>query len=136
MRISDWSSDVCSSDLRYAYEDGLQSLPTMAVVLAYPGPWIADPRFGIDYTQLLHGEQFLRVHKPLPPAGTVTGTTRVEAVFDKGPGKGAIVYQTRDIHDAACGDLLVSVRMSAFLRADGGFGGTADGAPKIGRAHV
>src|SRR3546814_6535505 len=56
------SDDPFSAEaLRYAYEDGLQSLPTMAVVLAYPGPWIADPRFGIDYTQLLHGEQFLRV---------------------------------------------------------------------------
>src|SRR3546814_4544516 len=66
------SDDPFSAEaLRYAYEDGLQSLPTMAVVLAYPGPWIADPRFGIDYTQLLHGEQFLRVHKPLPPAGPV-----------------------------------------------------------------
>src|SRR3546814_4032664 len=78
------SDDPFSAEaLRYAYEDGLQSLPTMAVVLAYPGPWIADPRFGIDYTQLLHGEQFLRVHKPLPPAGTVNGTTRVEAVLDR-----------------------------------------------------
>src|SRR3546814_16130481 len=107
--------------------------PTMACVPGFPGAWLGVLRFWIEYTHLLHGGQFLLVNKAVPPAGTVTCTTRVEAVFDKGPGKGAIVYQTRDIHDAACGDLLVSVRMSAFLRADGGFGGTADGAP-IGRA--
>lgn len=116
--------------LRYVYEDGLQAFPMMAVVLAYPGPWIADPRFGIDYSKLLHGEQFLTVHQPLPPAGNVVGTTHMEAVYDKGAGKGAVVYHRRELRDAASGDLLITLRQSAFLRADGGFGGATAGAPQ------
>lgn len=116
--------------LRYVYEDGLQAFPTMAVVLAYPGPWIADPRFGIDYEKLLHGEQFLTVHEPLKPAGSVVGTTYIEAVYDKGAGKGAVVYHRRELRDATSGTLLITLRQSAFLRADGGFGGDSAGAPR------
>ena len=37
--------------LRYVYEDGLQALPTMAVVLGYPGFWAKDPATGIDWVQ-------------------------------------------------------------------------------------
>jgi acyl dehydratase len=116
--------------LRFVYEDGLQALPTMAVVLAYPGPWLAHPQYRADYSKVLHGEQFLTVHKPLPATGSVIGTTRVEAVYDKGEGKGAVVYHCRDICDAQDGSLLVSLKSSSFLRADGGFGGPSEGAPK------
>ena len=35
--------------LDFVYEEGLRALPTMAVVLAYPGFWLKDPATG-DYT--------------------------------------------------------------------------------------
>src|SRR5256885_783510 len=62
--------------LRFVYEDGLQALPTMAVVLAYPGFWAKEPDTGLDWPQILHGEQWLKVERPLPISGTVTGKTR------------------------------------------------------------
>src|SRR3546814_11551380 len=44
-------------DLRHVYEDGLLALPTMAVVLGYPGFWLKDPETGVDWRRVLHGEQ-------------------------------------------------------------------------------
>jgi acyl dehydratase len=107
--------------LRYVYEDGLQVLPTMAVVLGTPGFWAKDPTTGIDWVKLLHGEQSLELHAPLPAAGTVVGHTRVTAIVDKGAGKGALMYSERDIHDQASRQLLAVSRSVSFMRGDGGF---------------
>jgi acyl dehydratase len=107
--------------LRFVYEDGLQALPTMAVVLGYPGFWAKDPATGIDWVKLLHGEQSLELLAPLPAAGTVVGTSRITAIVDKGAGKGALMYSERDIHDGAGGQLLAVSRSVSFMRGDGGF---------------
>ena len=70
-------SDGTARQLRYLYEDGLQALPTMAVVLGSPGFWSKDPGTGIDWVKILHGEQHLVLHAPLPAEGTVIGRSRV-----------------------------------------------------------
>jgi acyl dehydratase len=110
-----------ASQLRYVYEDGLQALPTMAVVLAGPGFWAKDPATGIDWVRVLHGEQELELHAPLPAQAGVLGLTRVTRIVDKGAGKGALLYSERDITDAASGRLLATSRSVSFLRGDGGF---------------
>jgi acyl dehydratase len=118
--------------LRYVYEDGLQALPTLAVVLGYPGFWAKDPASGIDWVRLLHGEQSLELLAPLPAAGTVVGSTRVTAIVDKGKDKGALMYSERDIHEKAGGRLLAVSRSVSFMRGDGGFsasGQKSDDAP-------
>jgi acyl dehydratase len=109
--------------LRFVYEPDLQALPTMAVVLAYPGFWVRDLDCGIDWVRVVHGEQGLHLHKPLPPEGHVVGETRVIEVIDKGPGKGALVYTARQVFDKATGDLLAGLTQTIFCRSDGGFGG-------------
>ncbi|KNE27012.1 MULTISPECIES: MaoC/PaaZ C-terminal domain-containing protein [Achromobacter] len=107
--------------LRYVYEEGLQAFPTMGVVLAYPGFWVRDPRTGIDWVKVVHGEQRLTVHAPLPASGMVVSRTRNTHVIDKGADKGAIVINERTLHgeDGAC---LATLRQSTFCRGDGGFG--------------
>ena len=107
--------------LRYVYEPQLQALPMMGVVLGYPGFWAKDPATGIDWVRVLHGEQSLELHAPLPAAGTVVGTSRVTALVDKGAAKGALMFSERDITDAASGKLLATARSVSFLRGDGGF---------------
>lgn len=118
--------------LRFVYEDGLQALPTMAVVLGYPGFWAKDPATGIDWVRLLHGEQSLELFAPLPASGTVVGKTRVTALVDKGAGKGALMFSERDITDAGSGQRLAVSRSVSFMRGDGGFsaaGQPSDAAP-------
>ncbi|MCO5056509.1 MAG: MaoC family dehydratase N-terminal domain-containing protein [Rhizobiaceae bacterium] len=71
-------------------------LPTLAV-LAQPGLWPRDLDTGIDYLHVLHGEQRLRIHHPLPVRGTVIGRTRVTNVVDKGLKRGALLLSERDL---------------------------------------
>lgn len=124
------SDPLDENQLRFVYEENLQALPTMAVVLGYPGFWLKNPETGADWTRVLHGEQGLQVFKPLPASGTVLGRTRVTDLIDKGEGKGAILYLERDIIDKATGELLCKVTGSSFLRGDGGFGGKSGPTPK------
>jgi acyl dehydratase len=109
--------------LRFVYEEGLQAVPTMATVLAYPGQFAKNPESGIDWKRVVHGEQNVVIHQPLPAAGTVVGRTVIEEIVDKGAGKGALLYSRRDVRDKASGALLASLRSTSFLRGDGGFGG-------------
>lgn len=116
------------AQLRFVYEKNLKAVPTMPVVLGYPGFWMKTPAAGIEWMKILHGEQALRIHRPIPASGTVIGRTRIKAIVDKGKDKGALVYQERTITDKASGDLLATIDHVTFCRADGG-GGKSDVAP-------
>ncbi len=116
------------AQLQFVYEKNLKAVPTMPVVLGYPGFWMKTPAAGIDWMKILHGEQGLRIHRAIPASGTVIGRTRVKAIVDKGKDKGALVYQERTITDKASGALLATIDHVTFCRADGG-GGKSDAAP-------
>ncbi|MGE0853911.1 MAG: MaoC/PaaZ C-terminal domain-containing protein [Gammaproteobacteria bacterium] len=118
------------NQLRFVYEAGLRSLPSMAVVLANPGVWYREMDTGLDYTRIVHGEESLVLHAPLPAAATVAARTRVLDVIDKGPGRGALVISERTIFDKSNGAPLATVTQTAFCRGDGGFGGPPREAPK------
>src|SRR5262245_56244006 len=121
---------VDPGELKYVYEKQLVALPTLAVTLAAGAMRLSEPQFGINYRMLLHAEQTLTMHKMLPPEGTVISEASIDEIYDKGAAKGAVMYMTRKLYDAASGDLLVTMGNVAFLRADGGFGGKSEGQPK------
>jgi acyl dehydratase len=101
----------------------LSSLPT---VLAHPGFWMWDEGTGIDARRVVHGEQRMRIDGALPESGTeVVGRTRVVGTADKGPGRGALVFQERTLEDAV-GRPWATLSMTTFCRGDGGCGGPAD----------
>jgi len=118
--------------LRFVYEKDLQVVPSMAAVLCTPGSWMRDPKSGVDYVKVVHGEQDVRVFRPLPTEGALRATSRLTKVQDKGAGKGAVIEQVRDILDPA-GALVASVRQVTFARGNGGFaanGGGNDASPE------
>jgi len=121
------SDPLDEADLRYVYEKGLRVFPTMPVAQAFVSLRAID--LGIDYTKMVHGEQSLRLHAPLPVAGTLVGKTRVTEIVDRGAGKGALVYLERELRERSTGALLATAGMSAFCRADGGFGGPVTEGP-------
>lgn len=97
------------------------ALPTFAVVLGYPGSWMADPETGIDFSQIVHGQESIVLHRPLPAAGTVLARHRVVRIVDKGPGRGATITYDKDLFDQSNGAHLATVTHTTFARGDGGF---------------
>jgi acyl dehydratase len=117
------------NELDYTYEARLKVLPSFGVVPVFDtllGMLAAD---GVEVNpmMILHGEQELKMHKPLPAAATVDNTARVAAVYDKG--KGALLVTETETRDQATGDLLCSNVFKAFARGEGGFGGESGPAP-------
>ncbi|AVA38169.1 MaoC/PaaZ C-terminal domain-containing protein [Cupriavidus metallidurans] len=115
------SDPLDEADLKYVHEDDLRVVPTFLATVGAPGAWASDPRTGIDWMQILHGEHRMRFHGALAGAGAVHSKTRVSRVVDKGAGKGALVVTERSITDHNSGEPLATVEHVSFCRADGGF---------------
>jgi acyl dehydratase len=113
--------------LKFTYGPDVSVVPAMAAVLGFPGQWMRHPDSGVDWVKVVHGEQRVRLFRPLPSAATIVGRTRVKAIVDKGAGKGAQVLMERDVVDATSGELLAKVEQLNFCRGDGGF--SAQGQP-------
>jgi acyl dehydratase len=111
------------AELPFLLESGLVALPSMAVVLAYPGFWQMEPQYGIDWRRVLHAEQSCEFHAPLPVEGEVRGELSIDAIVDKGADKGALLRAVRQIYDRSDNRLLATVRQVSYLRGDGGKGG-------------
>jgi acyl dehydratase len=109
--------------LDFLYEPRLKAMPSIPVVLAAPGFWSRNADTGINWKQILHGEQGVALHRPLPVEGEVVGRSRITGLVDRGEGKGALMYSEREVIDAATGDTLATLTSTSFLRGDGGFGG-------------
>ncbi|MEQ1868036.1 MAG: 3-alpha,7-alpha,12-alpha-trihydroxy-5-beta-cholest-24-enoyl-CoA hydratase, partial [Micropepsaceae bacterium] len=59
------SRDPMNEDeLRYTYENDLKTVPTLASVIAWAQRTIGQS--GINYLMVVHGEQRLTLHQPLP----------------------------------------------------------------------
>ncbi len=122
------------AELPFTYENDLQVVPTFATVIPRgrprPGGSEGTMLSGINYLMVVHGEQRLAIHKPLPPAADVTSDERILGVYDKGKDKGAIILVERVVSDKANGDKLATLVSTIFARGDGGFGGPKEGAPE------
>lgn len=114
------SGEVDELDL--VFERNIKVLPTLALVLGTPGFWPMDPKAGLDWLQILHGEQSLRLYRPLEPADELIGETRIGEIADKGPGKPAMVRIYRTLRDRS-GQTVADLAELWVLRGAGGFGG-------------
>jgi hypothetical protein len=70
---------------------------------------------------MVHGEQSVTLHGPIPTSGAVNMQRRVEGVYDKG--SGALLVMDTDIRQADTGLLIATTRMKLFVQGKGGFGG-------------
>lgn len=116
-----------ADELRYVYEKtALRTVPSMATVLTRI-PLLKD--CGYDYSKVVHGEQRLTLHQPLPPQADLIADARVVAAYDKGAGRGALIYTETDVRLADGGQALYTLLSATFARGDGGFGGPAGAGP-------
>ena len=70
---------------------------------------------------LVHGEQSIRLYGEIPVAGTVSITTKVAGMYDKGSA-GLVVLESESRHTGS-GALAFTNRTALFIRGAGGFGG-------------
>ena len=106
--------------LDYVFESKLKTIPTLATVIAWGAGQVSET--GINFVMVVHGEQRLTLHQPLPPAADITAISRITGAYDKGEGKGAILTAETDIN-LASGVPLCTLGSTIFARGDGGFGG-------------
>jgi acyl dehydratase len=124
-----------TDELDYVYEGSkaFKVAPSFAVVPTFPIVHEALALVRADFRTLVHGEQTIRAHAPIPREGTLHSTGRVEAVYDKG--KGAVVLIETTTRDAA-GTALFDTTWSIFCRGQGGFGGDRGPTPAAPEAQA
>jgi acyl dehydratase len=120
-----------ANELEYTYEKNLKVLPSFGVIPTFGSMagMGSVPGLKFNFAMLLHGEQDLTVHQPIPPEARITNRARIAEIWDKG--KAALVVLQVDTKDES-GRALFTNRFSLFLRGEGGFGG--EPGPKVGNA--
>jgi acyl dehydratase len=124
-------TDPTGSELEFTTEnsDGVvqRALPTMPVVLGMKNPLSTSGNSPLsklgtfDFAMLVHGEQSLTLHQPLPVAASAITQTRIAGIYDKG--KAAVVVLESHARDKATGEPLFTTANSMFIRGEGGWGG-------------
>jgi hypothetical protein len=102
-------------------------LPTFAVTLGIDG---FPPIGNVSPADVLHAEQAITLHRPIPVSGRSSATTTVTGIYDKGSGALVTldtVIRTLD-HDqrtspGRAGPLLATLTAGIFVRGAGGWGG-------------
>ena len=114
-------SDPTGFELEFTSENSndvtQRALPTQVVVMGGG----STPGFGdFNPVHLLHAEQAITLHQPVPAAGTAVATGRVGPIYDKG--KAALVYLETDVADVD-GNPIWNTRSGLFIGGEGGWGG-------------
>lgn len=111
--------------LRFLYEGhpDFSCLPTFGVIPSQAammdGGLSSVPGLNIDFTQVLHGEQYLELYKPLPTSGKLTSEATIADVLDKG--SGAVILL--DVNTYSGNELVCYNQFSVFVVGAGGFRG-------------
>jgi acyl dehydratase len=118
-----------ANELEYTYEKNLKVLPSFCVTPVFSA--MGASLFGVEGLKfnpamLLHGEQDIEIHRPLPTQAKLESQVRIAGIYDKG--KAALVVL--EVKTSEGGAPLFTNRFSLFLRGEGGFGG--DAGPKAG----
>jgi acyl dehydratase len=118
-------------ELEYTFEKNLKTLPSFGVVPVFSSMFGMAGAGGIDinWALVLHGEQDIEIHRPIPTEAAVESEARVADIFDKG--KAALIIMEVKTREKG-GEPLFTNRFSIFARGEGGFGG--DPGPKVGNA--
>jgi NAD(P)-dependent dehydrogenase (short-subunit alcohol dehydrogenase family)/acyl dehydratase/putative sterol carrier protein len=115
------------SDLDYCYEKNLKVIPSFSIAAIFDFLSHYASNAQINLAGILHGEQDLIFHQPIPVEGTFTTEGKITHMYDKGEKKGALIIGESDTYHSNGKKLFTSI-ITLFSRFDGGFGG--ENAPK------
>ncbi len=142
-RRASWNSDACllyalgigagvadpvGDELEFTTENtaGVEQkvFPTFAVVAGFNGSGGRSAMSDAgtwDNRMLVHGEQGVKLHRPLPTSGEVDMIDEITGIYDKG--KGAVVATKMVATLVDDGQPLFETTSSVFIMGEGGFGG-------------
>jgi acyl dehydratase len=111
-------------ELAYTTENSIdveqRVLPTFGVMIG--GAAVDYRAIGeINMANLVHGEQSVTLHAPIPVTGTVRNVGKVTGIYDKGSGMVIASESTSVLVET--GEPLLTTTTSAFIRGAGGWGG-------------
>ena len=116
-------------ELDYLYEGrGPKVHPSFAVVPAFAPIFELLAKTNADLAMVVHGGQRVRMHAPIPPAGTFHTTAKIRGIYDLRR-LATVVVDTETKSDT--GALLFDTTWTIIVRNAGGFGG--DTPPKDDR---
>jgi acyl dehydratase len=119
------ATDPTGFELEFTTENSqdvtLRALPTFVVVAAQGGSGAFSRIGSFNPAMLVHGEQAIELHQPLPLEGRVSTVTAITGIYDKG--SGAVITTESASSDVATGKPMFTNRSSLFIRGEGGFGG-------------
>jgi acyl dehydratase len=110
-------------ELEYVLEPEPKVLPSYAVLPALGQLFetLSLPGMEVNLGQLLHGEQELELHAPIPSSGSVRTKGTITDVIDKGKAAVVLIETVSRLADSE--EPLFTNRFTAFFRGEGGFGG-------------
>ncbi|KAL7641340.1 UNVERIFIED_CONTAM: hypothetical protein RMT77_008479 [Armadillidium vulgare] len=115
------------NSLKFLYEgdEDFCPLPTFAIIpaqeaLMSSGFFLKLPGWNVNLAKVLHGEQYIEIHKPIPTSGTLISDVKITDVLDKGSGA-VMIAEVRTVNEK--GDLIATSQWSVFVVGDGGFNG-------------
>lgn len=110
------------SELEYCYERDLKIIPTFLMAMVFDFFFAAGKAARLNPFGILHGEQDLIFHHPIPKQGTLITEGSITHIYDKGKKKGALVIaESETVHSEAL-HLMTGIT-TIFSRLDGGFRG-------------
>jgi acyl dehydratase len=109
-------------ELEYCYENQLKVVPSFSIGSVFEFLANAAINSGANLSRVLHGEQDIIFHNPIPPEGTLTTEGAITHMYDRGPDRGALVVAEADTYHSN-GEKLFTNIFTLFCRLDGGFGG-------------
>lgn len=96
-----------------------QVFPTFPVVIGWGRGSAMGSIGSFNPALLVHGQQAVTLHQPIPVEGSVTITSEITGMYDKGKAA-VVVSESRALMD---GEPLYTNTSSVFIRGEGGWGG-------------
>jgi acyl dehydratase len=112
-----------AEELPFIYENakgGIRVFPSFSIVMGIGLLIELFKDMKVDLTRFIHGEQAMKLYRPIPPEGTTLVEGEIANIYDKG--KGALIAWRKKVMTEG-GDLLVETESGIFYVGEGGFGG-------------
>ncbi|MEM7762883.1 MAG: MaoC/PaaZ C-terminal domain-containing protein [Pseudomonadota bacterium] len=102
------------------------AIPSMASVMTVN---VFEQDYGWDYQQMLHGEQYLKLFRPIQPQAELLADFSVDAIHDKGANRPLFLVVRTDVRQALGNVPVCSLRSTLIGRSAGGIDGPQDTLP-------